>query len=1016
MPILRETRRGKWMRRPRNGQRDQPHAISSAPDKRLEEVPLKKPFWRRTRAGSISSDDDFEEDVDLRGGSDGIQLREVHDAGDAYRASGASDGRRPSRLIESCKFIWPAHTVAASLRALPGGEGLWSALEAGEVLLYDVAPNGGDPPSGDEALVEAVDAAVAAGHGESALLISAWCGRPELIRRLLEQHGVSAMAVDGDGRTPMHLACCAGDEECVKILLHHGGEMEAWDYAKKATPLHCAACSGSSSCINIFIRSGVNVNLGIKQGKTPLYYAVQVNSRDCVKLLLGAGANPNTPQVFSETPLHVAAAFGFSECIKLLLEGGADVRVHFGPTKATALHLSAQDGNADCARLLLDAGADTESTNHRLQTPLHLAALAQSTETLELLIQRGADLNAVDVDKRTPLHCAIVKESRSCECVRLLLKRGANVNCADAFGYTPLHLAALHEFSSCVGLLINSGADVMARTKGGVSALTFVVRRTPDTLPCFIERLDSSVTLHDHDIGDADCEIKLDFRALLPSVSPVDIPKGHGYERQVESGMLLGFVEVGMRHLLKHPLCEIFLFLKWRRIRKFILISLTFHLIFVALYTTYIIGVFSGPKSAALNITNSTRSDGSLCESQPASDVEFLFVLVGYVLIGFNTFFLLKEMFQVAHGFVQYAKHWENWLQLLIILCVYASHGLGHKNVCDITPLQHHVAALGIAFTWTDLMVLIGRFPTFGVYVQMFTTVSINFSKFLLAYCCLLIGFGLGLGVLFPLYPAFHMPYLSLLKSVIMMSGELEYEDIFFSKENKLLFQGTSHVMFLAFVILVTVILTNLLVGLAVSDIQGLQKTARLNRLVRLAELIAHWESIMFSRLLLSIIPLKVLKPCLRGALLVSSSPYNRTIHLRPNDPRENRVPRHLLEAVYDLIASRSGKKKHRSSRDPGPGSRRNAFKTWAGQYSLVNPRRTVAFAEEDGNEDVDFSKQQGQVLEYISAQINSLVADVEAREAVVEDIRLKLCSLERSISLLSAFKDKNEVDEDSNR
>lgn len=114
---------------------------------------------------------------------------------------------------------------------------------------------------------------------------------------------------------------------------------------------------------------------------------------------------------------------------------------------------------------------------------------------------------------------------------------------------------------------------------------------------------------------------------------------------------------------------------------------------------------------------------------------------------------------------------------------------------------------------------LVGRFPIFGLYVQMFTKVAVNFCKFFLAYCCLLVAFGLSFGVLFSSHPPFQSVPWSILKTITMMSGELEFEDIFYG-ENEIKYPVTSHIMFFAFVMLVTVILTNLLVGLAVSDIQ----------------------------------------------------------------------------------------------------------------------------------------------------------------------------------------------------
>jgi hypothetical protein len=137
-----------------------------------------------------------------------------------------------------------------------------------------------------------------------------------------------------------------------------------------------------------------------------------------------------------------------------------------------------------------------------------------------------------------------------------------------------------------------------------------------------------------------------------------------------------------------------------------------------------------------------------------------------------------------------------------------------------------------------------------------------------------------------------------------MMIGELEFEDIFHSEENgevknPILHPITTHSMFFTFVVLVTIILMNLLVGLAVSDIQGLQASAGLNRLSRQAELVSRLESLLFSKLL-SKAPSKILKVFRREALLRTSR-YNLQLSLRPNDPREKAVSANVL-FVFDCI------------------------------------------------------------------------------------------------------------------
>ncbi|KAI4498472.1 hypothetical protein M0802_006407 [Mischocyttarus mexicanus] len=692
---------------------------------------------------------------------------------------------------------------------------------------------------------------------ETCLLVACWVGHFEIVKILLEKN-VNISCTDEDGRTPLHLAASAAFLRILEELLSFGADPCEWDFNKKCTPLHCAAAAGNVTCIKSLIKAKANVDAGFP-GKTPLHYAVLSNAVDSAEVLLQAGAHPNNPQVYTETPLHVAASLGSVPCMKLLLSYGADVRVQLGTARSTPIHLTAEEGSAECTKLLVDAGASCDAKNSKGQTAMHLAALAQSSETLEVLINAGAKVNVEDIDGRTPLHAAVAKSLRATELVKILIQAGALVNKPDKYGYTPLHIAALNENSSTVMMLLSKGADVTVRTKGGISALSFIIRRTPDILPRFVTRLDQAISLYDHELGDVDCELRLDFRPLVPG--------GKG-----ETDLMLCLIEVGQGHILKHPLCESFLYLKWLRIRKFFLISLIFHSIFVIFFTSYIAVTY------LWNIENFSK-------------------ILFWPILTYTCLLIIKELFQIAHDVLGYAKRWENWLQWCVILtscCVL---------IKPINDWQNHVAALGILLIWIELMIVVGRFPMFGLYIQMFTQVSINFFKFLGAYICLIIGFSLGFCVLHKNYKSFANPLIGLLKTIIMMSGELEFEDIYFDNEFKVLYTGTSHLMLLSFVILVTVILTNLMVGLAVSDIQELRRCAGLDRLVRRAELVSYLEGMLFSKLL-NYAPKNLMRTCRRGAMLLHP-PYHCAIQIRPNDPREKRLPRDLVKAIYRLVCER---------------------------------------------------------------------------------------------------------------
>lgn len=475
------------------------------------------------------------------------------------------------------------------------------------------------------------------------LMFSVWHRNLEFTARLLRLNADPNM-MDAKGRSALHYSTIRGFSPMTRLLLHYKAKPNLWDHQYTVTPLHYAALSGSYECINLLIRNGAQVNAGIEK-RSALHYAVQKNAIRCVKLLLQHGSNPNPPQVYVETPLHIAAEMGYVDCMKALLDAGADVTAQMGNKRNTALHLAAEDDFTDCVKALIDAGANVNARNVDDQTPIHVACLSQSIETVDLLIKHGGDVNATYRDGRTALHASIVKETSSWDCTRTLLECKVDVNKADNFGYTPLHIAALNEFSTCAFMLIQYGADITARTNGGVTAMSFIVRRTPEVIPKYLTKFDTSIRVNENEIGDVDCEIKLDFRCLVPN------------QERGETELLLAFIEVGQKRILKHPLAETFLFLKWRRIRKYFLFSLCYHALFVLLFTVYALGVFVNH-----------CPDSTICNRE--AYIKTLAV-IGYVVLFLNAMLMGKEIFQAAHGIRLYMRYWENCVQWTIILGVF---------------------------------------------------------------------------------------------------------------------------------------------------------------------------------------------------------------------------------------------------------------------------------------------------------------------------------------------------------
>ncbi|KAL1131891.1 hypothetical protein AAG570_011502 [Ranatra chinensis] len=667
------------------------------------------------------------------------------------------------------------------------------------------------------------------------LLWACFVKRSELLPTLYNLGARLDFTLPAENFAPLHLSSFTGCVKCVKWLIDQGCDVNFT--LEQYSPLHYAVLGNSPEVVKILLSSGSELN------DTVLHSAVRANAVECLHILLTKGAKPNILDSCGLSPLHMAADRGSVQILKILLDvKNIDINI---PTKEkgnTALHFSAEGGNTECVLLLLNKGADYSKKNKKGQTSLHLAANSQCVECIEVLLKAGSDINAKDCDNRSAIHAAVGKSSQAYNALDILIQWGANVNIKDKYGYTALHIAAVNELVQCVDMLIMHGADVSARTKGGLSALNLVSRKTPSSLATISKKLNTSISLHDAEQTNREVELKLDFRYFLQHSSGGEV------------GLLKTLIDEGQK---------------------------------TTSHTCY---------NSAKNITQSSQE---LCRNnsligEALSNNPLFIEVIWYILILFTFCEIVRKCLGTAgySSVQQYFTQWANIIEWFTILSVFA---ISFVYTGRTYLWQNHIGAFAVLCGWTNLMVMIGQLPVFGTYVEMFTKVQAEFAKLFLAYACLLIGFTISFYVIVPISKPFQNPFTGFVKVLVMMTGELDLDMIMGSDDSAPL-DISAHITFVLFLLFVTVVLMNLLVGIAVHDIQGLHKTAGLSKLVRQTELISFLELSLFQGYL----PKQLIRFLKKSALMAPAA-YRVVMHVKPLNPRENRLPKNVMLAAYDI-------------------------------------------------------------------------------------------------------------------
>ncbi|XP_052238604.1 transient receptor potential cation channel subfamily A member 1 homolog [Dreissena polymorpha] len=187
--------------------------------------------------------------------------------------------------------------------------------------------------------------------------------------------------------------------------------------------------------------------------------------------------------------------------------------------------------------------------------------------------------------------------------------------------------------------------------------------------------------------------------------------------------------------------------------------------------------------------------------------------------------------------------NWENLLEV----CISISSFL---YVLDVQPCQNdtgyrydwqwNLGAIAIVTAWLGLVMFIQKFAYIGIYVVMFTSILQTFFRFFIVFLLFIIAFGLGFYALIQNQTPYHTSYHAIIRTMVMMIGEMDYNDIFHSDDK--VHYWITYVLICIFLIVMSIIIMNLLVGLAVDDIKGVQEQASLKRLAMKTDLVLDVE------------------------------------------------------------------------------------------------------------------------------------------------------------------------------
>ncbi|CAG0894433.1 unnamed protein product [Darwinula stevensoni] len=608
------------------------------------------------------------------------------------------------------------------------------------------------------------------------------------------------------------------------------------DLAKVQVHLNTAHHPAKSMLSKMLLEKGADVNATNSIGNTPLHAAASAGHAACMRVLIQAGANVNAENKDYERPLHAASTFATSEPVKILLDAGADVDA-INKKRETALHAAAAVKRPCLSivkvrthRQLLHSR--TGSSRKATQCSRELKQIGKTINFIipskyfeEELLRWGIGVDDRDIRGQTALHLACRSGDGGSGVVLHLLRSGADPNAEDVDFNTPVVLAANSRAEESVRHLRRFGARLTH-----LDATLTLARQFPFLTEKLMDR-----SIRESDSSKGEKSIELDLSPFIAIGKKVD--------DSFEMDTFWAFMDSGASNVLRHPVCSRFLSAKWKKFRRYFYLNFFVYMVYAVTLTTA--AVMKSYYERFREYLECIEELGDLeeCEEEIPNEKKLKPVTNGLLIAVaiIAAIIILREVIQIIARKWEYFTELENLLELLlIVLDVLLIINKVGSHFID-RDVGEHINAITVLLVWLEVTILIGKLPGLNLCIAMLMKVSKAFLVLLPTLICLVVGFGLSFHILFP--GTFPDVPTSVYQAAVMMSGELQFYSVFFESDR--LVKWSEHIIFLLFVVLMSIVMMNLMTSLAVSAIQDMSTTAEIARLSQQVHVLYHMEKVL---------------------------------------------------------------------------------------------------------------------------------------------------------------------------